>query len=369
MGECAIISKMSEPLIGPSEPLKIWTTEEAGTDAEPAVHPMSAAGDEGALRRVMVTLWVVCVVTVQVAGFVYPPASLPRDLNLFAFWLGTAWAGWAAAVWVSSRWSNRPLTRGLFLVAMFAWHGLGMSVVNDETAARYVVMLGSYGMLQAVVFHWLGIPRWQILRLPLHRPTSPFEPDSVLAGECQVESHDGLAERGVDQGGGRGAGQGDVTRQFGIGDLIAITTLVAILITAGKSYQTLLADSFWWGLIVGEAVLLAVAVLSVLSGLATRLVELLALLVLAVATGVGGSVLLDFIESLVSVKDPWSLWPVYTVLMTTFSILMVAFAALSMTPLRTPMEPLDPVAQKAVTEKAVTENDRGDQETGSQSPL
>jgi hypothetical protein len=375
---------MNEPLIGPNGPLRIWSPDEAdapaertgenasteSTSAESAsvrragLFPLdssrgdSALDDDASLRRVMVALWVVCVVTVQVAGFVYQPLNPPENLYLFGFWLGTAWAGWAAAVWVSSRWASRPLTRVVFLVVMFAWHGLGMSVVNDETAARYVVMLGGYGMIQAVVFHWVGIPRWKILCLPIQRPVSPFDTDSAVQEERPVESRDVLGDAiRIDN-------RGDVTRQFGIGDLIAITTLVAVLITAGKSYETLLADSFWWGLIVGEAVLLAVAVLSVMSGLAQRLVTILGLFVLAVATGVGGSVLLDFIETLVSTGIPISLWPIYAVLMTTFSILLVGFAALSMTPLQTSLEPLE-----AVTEQELVENDKSDREPSSRSPL
>ncbi len=359
---------MSEPLIGPNGPLRISTPDKADAPAERSGENASAentsaesesvgrAGlfppdssrgtsvpdDDASPRRVMVAVWVVCVVSVQVAGFIYRPLNPPENLYLFGFWLGTAWAGWAAAVWASSRWASRPLTRVAFLVAMFAWHGLGMSVANDETAARYVVMLGGYGLIQAVVFHWLGIPRWQILWLPIQRPVSPFDTDSVVEEERQV----------------------DTTGQFGIGDLIAITTLVAVLITAGRSYETLLTDSFWWGLIVGEAVLLAVAVLSVMSGLARRLVAVFGLFVLAVATGVGGSVLLDFIETLVSTGIPISLWPIYAILMTTFSILMVGFAAMSMTPLQTRLEPLE-----SVTEKEPAINDKSDRETGSQSPL
>ena len=368
---------MSEPLIGPNGPLGIWRPDEADGRADRAEESSSVedvssehpsvrrtglfpldpspgdfpADDDAALRRAMVALWVVCVVMVQVAGFVYQPNNPPENLYLFGFWLGTAWAGWAAAVWASSRWASRPLTRAVFLVAMFAWHGFGMSVVNNETAARYVVMLGGYGLIQAMVFHWVGIPRWRILCLPIRRPVSPFdaEAESAVGGGQVVD---------------RGEDRGDVTRQFGIGDLIAITTLVAVLITAGKSYETLLADSFWWGLIVGEAVLLAVAVLSVMSGLAQRLVSILGLFVLAVATGIGGSVLLDFIETLVSNGPPISLWPVYAVLLTTFSILMVAFAALSMTPLQTSGQPLESGA-----ENALAGNDKGDRETGSQSPL
>lgn len=207
-----------------------------------------------------------------------------------------------------------------------------MSLVNDETAARYVVMLGGYGLIQAIVFRWVGIPQWQ---------SQDSFSDAIGAGN-----------------------RGDITRQFGIGDLIAITTLVAILITAGKSYETLLADSFWWGLIVGEAVLLAVAVLSVMSGLAQRSVAILGLFALAVAIGIGGSILLDFIESMVSSGMPISLWPIYAVLMTTFSILMVGFSALSMAPLQGPPEPVE-----GVSGKVPVENDKGDRETGSQSPL
>jgi|GEM_PF-6718049 len=355
---------MSEPLIGPNEPLKIWTPneDESGADqasesvaiADPSLSAagMSVASDDAGLRRMMVALWVVCVVTIQVAGFVYQPLRPPENLYLFAFWLGTAWAGWAAAIWASSRWSSRPLTRVAFLIVMFAWHGFGMSVVNDETAARYVVMLGGYGLIQAVVFHWVGIPRWRILRLPMQGPTSPFEPDCSAEADRHDESNEGLRDAI------RSDDRGDVTRQFGIGDLIAITTVVAVLITAGKSYETLLSELFWWGLIVGEAVLLAVAVLSVLSGLANRPVTILALFALAVATGLGGSLLLDFIETLVTASSP-SWWPIYAVLMTTFSILMVGFAALSMTPLRTRLEP----------SAEVSENNKSDHETSSQSPL
>jgi len=360
---------MSEPLIGPSKPLKIWipNEDESGTEQasesdaisvpnEPRPAQSVAADDKG-LRRVMVTLWVVGVVTIQVAGFVYQPLRPPENLYLFALWLGTAWAGWAAAVWASSRWSRQPLTRGAFLVVMFAWHGLGMSVINDETTARYVVMLGSYGLMQAIVFHWVGIPQWQILRLPLKKPTSPFESDSAGDAQRHNEALDDLGDL-IQQ-----PDRGDATRQFKIGDLIAVTTVVAILITAGKSYETLLADSFWWGLIVGEAVLLAVAVLSVLGGLARRPTAILALFALAIATGVGGAFLLDFIESLVTVTAPLALWPVYSVLMSIFSIWLVGFAALSMTTLRTVLNPIGDSDSEFVADKDPAFNDKGDYET------
>lgn len=358
---------MSEPLIGPSQPLKVWTPNEdesvaeqasevaaiahSGT-SEPSTHsPMN----DGILRRAMVALWVVCVVAIQVAGFVYRPFDTPENEYLFAFWLGGMWAGWAAAVWASSRWASRPLTRVVFLIVMFAWHAVGMSAISNKSAAHYVVMLGSYGLVQAVVFHWMGIPKWRILRLPLARSASPLDTDCVEGTGGQAvggEPKAGVAESIQHREGG------DVTRQFGIGDLIAATTVVAILITAGKSYETLLGDGFWWGLVAGEAVLLAVAVLSVMGGLAARPFEIVTFVTVAVATGVGGSFGLESIESMVTGIDQQSLWPLYSMLMVNYAILMVGFATLSMTPLRTQVE--------QSTDQS--ENEKGDHEAGSRSP-
>jgi hypothetical protein len=374
VGVCAIISKMSEPLIGPSEPLKIWTPNEDESEAEQAPESDAFGGDSGAnldqpiagdetdLRRAMVTLWVVGIVAVQVAGFIYRPLQPPENLDLFALWLGTVWAGWAAAIWASSRWASRPLTRVAFLVVMFAWHGFGMSVVNDETAARYVVMLGGYGLMQAILFHWVGIPQWQVKRLPPKQATSPFDPDRAEDAAPPDESLHAPSDANSQ------SDRGDVTRQFRIGDLIAVTTVVAVLITAGKSYETLLADTFWWGLIVGEAVLLAVAILSVMGGLAGRPVAILGLFTLAITTGVGGSFLLDFIESVVRANNPLVLWPVYSVLMVVFSIWMVGFAALSMTPLRTRAVSIGDAGRSFSTDNGEAFNEKGDHETSSQSP-
>lgn len=322
---------MSDPLIGPNQTPRIWTPNEDGApDQQPdamevrqgrpsptegsslrlGANPESVLDDrvpdevDVAMRPFLVGLWVVAVVTLQTAGFVYQPLLPPGSLYLFAVWLGAVWSGWGAAVWYSSRWSGRPLLRIVFLVGIFAWHSFMMAVTNNETTVRYIVMLGGYALIQSVAFRWAAIPAWRSTGRRHRVNAGQFGP---LVGE-------------------------PAERQFGIGDLIAITTMVAILITAAKAYNQWSTDYHWWGLFVGESVLLSVALLSVLGGLARHVVVQVALFVLALGVGVGGAMLIEVFENLVAGVNQTrqtSIWPIYALLMATFSILMFSFSALS----------------------------------------
>jgi hypothetical protein len=319
---------MSDPLIGPNQPPRIWIpNEDTAPERQPdemgvrqresvttetshlrsAYIPASPSEEhiadevDVAMRPVFFVLWVVAVVTLQMAGFVYQPLLPPENLYVFSVWLGVVWSGWGAAIWFSSRWSSRPLLRVIFLIGIFAWHGFMMAVTNNETAARYIVMLGGYALIQSVAFRWAAIPTWRSFVWSVQGKLGQSGPPA----------------------------SGSARRQFGIGDLIAITAMVAILITAAKAYHKWSTDYHWLGLFVGESVLLLVALLSVLGGLARRLALQLALFVSALAVGVGGSMLIEVFENLVGVGNPTSIWPIYAILMVTFSILMFSFAALA----------------------------------------
>jgi hypothetical protein len=126
------------------------------------------------------------------------------------FWVGTMWAGWAGCVWLASAFA-RFWQKALVISLAMAWHALVMSIVRGEPTVRYVIMLGGYGVVQSVMFRFLRVPTWAANDFRLIAPES-------------------------------------LRRQFAIFELLFLTTISAVLITAVKRYEPPSGQAFFIGL-------------------------------------------------------------------------------------------------------------------------
>jgi hypothetical protein len=256
-------------------------------------------------------------------------------------WIGTMWAGWAAGVWASSVWGVSRLRRLLFLVLLGLWHFLWMSATSGEPPERYAMMLGGYGLAQAILFRMLSIPRWGV-GLATGKSEAATDRDFLVGDDDALPvnlAHDPSARSPAVEvfddpqietqyRSGR--------PQFGIAELIGITTVVALLITVGKAYRPFLGNSFWWGLLVAEAMLLAIATLSVRAGLSRQPTARWCWLLATVVVCGGAAALIAYGEEIVTGQSAGvlteRLFTRYLVLLLVFALWMLAFANLSMLP-------------------------------------
>lgn len=274
-------------------------------------------------------LWVLACGVTQVSLPFYEPALLSLGGWMSSVWIGTMWAGWAAGVWASSVWDASRLSRVLFLVLIGSWHFLWMSATSGEPPTRYAMMLGGYGLAQAILFRMLSIPRWGV---------------GITTGRSEA-----LPDRDFLVGGGGGASEDfddpqietqftSGRPQFGIAELIGITTVVALLITVGKAYRPFLGNSFWWGLLVAEAMLLAIATLSVRAGLSRQSTARWCWLLATVVVCGGAAAVIAYGEEIVAGQSAGvlteNLFTRYLVLLLVFALWILAFANLSMLPVR-----------------------------------
>ena len=149
--------------------------------------------------------------------------ELATDL-LAWLWVGTMWAGWAGCVWLVST-LQRPWQKCCAIAISLAWHSIWMSVNRDEPILlRYLIMFSGYAVAQSVAFRIARVPAW-----------NP-ENGRFVAPEL-----------------GR--------RQFAIVELLALTTVSALLITAIKRYDPPMGQAFFLGLPIVYAAFVTTAVL------------------------------------------------------------------------------------------------------------
>lgn len=164
-------------------------------------------------------------------------------------WVASMWAGWAIGVWILVRQPVR-LRRAVALGALLGWHCLLMSGVRGEPADRYLIMLGSYGLLQS-----LGMT---ILRLPVWRlwcdTTSPARPRA----------------------------------QFNVFGIMLVTGGVAIVMMALRRYGPESADGFLSGTVLITGLMVSIASWGMWGGALRRGIwwSLLGLTLLATLAGV-----------------------------------------------------------------------------------
>jgi len=304
---------MSEPLIGPPVPDK---PSEADKDPrrETANHRLAWS---------LITLWVVALLVTQVSLFLYQPIKPARSEGAEALWLGTMWAGWAVAAWVSTYWERLPLRRIAFILIGLAWSVIGLSTMSGEPPMRYAVMLGSYALVQAILFRWVGVPSWA----PSHQRFAPTHVEAEFGGwlATKLDSSESPPGRLL-------PAQGDIPRpQYGISDLVVITTVIAVLIAIGETYQAKMGVSFWWGLIFAEGMLVATAALGVLCGLSRGSGGSLGWLLALSLVVVGGAAAFDQAEAYVAGQSN-SMWFRYGVLLASFAAWIISFTIISLRP-------------------------------------
>jgi hypothetical protein len=288
-------------------------------------------------------LWVLACGITQVSLPFYETAQLSRGGWMSSVWIGTMWAGWAAGVWASSVWGVSRISRLLFLALLGSWHFLWMSTVSGEPPVRYAMMLGGYGLAQAILFRMLSIPRWGMDRAT-GKNEAVAEDDFLDGGdEAALAEPFGGPSSGLPVGQVSGgerleSGLASAGPQFGIAELIGITTVVALLITVGKAYRPFIGNSFWWGLLLAEAMLLVVAALSVMAGLSRQVVARWGWLLASVVACGGAAAVIAYSEELVAEQSggflSQYLFTRYLVLLLVFALWMLAFANLSMLPVR-----------------------------------
>ncbi len=191
--------------------------------------------------------------------------------------IGAIWAGWSIVVWMSSYWAHQPLRRALVLAIGFAWHAHLLAFYSGGLLARYGVMLGTYGVMQAVCFYGLQLPRW-----------SP--PKSAAAG-----GQDG-GERDSEEQGCVGEPTAATGRQYGIADLLLITTAAAVALAAVRSHAAEATGAFWLGLPMALVTLLVTNLLAYLAGLSRHPANRAVFTFFTVAGCLIGSVWLAIVE-------------------------------------------------------------------------
>lgn len=157
-----------------------------------------------------------------VAQVVLVPRADPLLMEVSShIWLATIWAGWSAAVWVLVR---PPLTlwRSGILGLLLAWYCMLLALMRDQPAERYLIMFGGYGVLQSAAAMLLRLPRWTT---------------------------------------GRGASGDAEPRpgQFGIFNLVVLTTVVALVLLAVRRYADAGGEGFLLGTAIAAALLTLIA--------------------------------------------------------------------------------------------------------------
>lgn len=227
---------------------------------------------------------------VQVAAW----AGLPPTFQAgwFWVWVGTVWASWAGWCWacstvVASGW----LRLALFGAALLVHARLGSLGNPTEPMMRYLFTMSGFGATLLVVYRLLAVP-------------------------C-LDSRVGTDGRAA-------------TRlQFGIGEVAALTGLVAFWIAAGRRYAADWDADQWGGLGASYLGLLAVAVLAGLTSTARRRIGryLLALATLLVA--VLAAAMLDMVDRYLS-GNPGSVSSEYLQVFVVFAIWLLLLGYLSM---------------------------------------
>lgn len=156
----------------------------------------------------MAALWVVACFILQLS-LVNRGLDPAFDVGSWV-WIGSMWAGWAGSLWLLSAMRISWLKCVAF-AASIAWHACWMSFGRDQTALRYLIMFGGYGVVQSVLFRLFRVPRWASSPMRLVPPEE-----------------------------GR--------RQFAIVELLLVTTVAALFIAAAKRYQPPSGQAFWVGL-------------------------------------------------------------------------------------------------------------------------
>lgn len=221
------------------------------------------------------------------AQLVLVPRSDPQLLDSASHvWLATVWAGWSAAVWVLVR---PPLTlwRIGALGLLLAWHCMLLAVARGEPAERYLIMFGGLGVLQATAAMLLRLPRWTTGR----REDGPSEPRPG---------------------------------QFGILNLIVLTTIVALVLLAVRRYGDAGGEAF----LPGTAIALALLTLIASSAIAAATLQRwrAALLPLMILLAAAASALLASRElSAGGARSFGDYWAVYLTILGSFGLLVFGF--------------------------------------------
>lgn len=156
----------------------------------------------------MPTLWLFACFVMQLS-LAKHGGNIGSDLWAW-LWVGTMWAGWAGCVWLASAF-ERLWQKSAVIASALAWHTVVMSVIRGEPVLRYIIMLGGYAVIQAILFRLLRVPRWTAHDFRLVAPE-------------------------------------ESRRQFAIFELLFLTTVSAFLIAAVKRYEPPAGQAFFLGL-------------------------------------------------------------------------------------------------------------------------
>jgi len=195
-------------------------------------------------------------------------------------WVGLMWGGWAISLWVLL---SPPLSlgRSLSLGCCLAWHVCWMSLIRELPPTRYLILFGSFGILLAVLGIFAPLPAWSWGR------TAPLATDRRPP-------------------------------QFGILTILVVTTAVALLMFAVRSYIEDLDDPFLSGTGLVAILLATVGWVAMLSSRTPRGIWL-GPLVLIPTSGIAAW-LLATIESATANPTSGDLWSSYQLILTVYGM-------------------------------------------------
>lgn len=239
------------------------------------------------LRPRLGPLAVLYALLLVIAQVVLVPRADPLLLETAShIWLAAVWAGWSAAVWVLVR---PPLTlwRSGILGLMLAWHCMLVALMRDEPAERYLIMFGGYGVLQSIAAMLLRLPRWTT---------------------------------------GLGAGDDAEPRpgQFGIFNLVVLTTVVALVLVAVRRYADAGGESFLPGTVIAVSLLTLIAASAIAAATLQRWgVAMLPLMIIVSAAA--AAILASRELTVGGDREFTDYWRVYVTILGSFGLLVFGF--------------------------------------------
>ena len=232
-------------------------------------------------------LWLIACFVLQLA---LANRGNPATELASAAWVGSMWAGWAGCLWASSAMGNRWLQL-TFIAMVGAWHIGWMTVIREQPAVRYLLMLGAYAVVQSILFRLLRVPNWSFATFRL----VPID---------------------------------NQRRQFSILELLLRTTMVALLITASKRYEPSGGQAFWSGSPIVCLSLAGIAPLCTLAIVSPHRSSRLTFAIASVASVAVGSAVMAWLETIFDPNETMRFgWAAYFCICGVFDMLFIVLAA------------------------------------------
>ena len=177
--------------------------------------------------------------------------------------IGTCYGTAVCASWVATIVDGRYLrflSRAIILLAI----GYALQRLGTHGWARYLTNLSGMLLCQVVVFFGLGVPGWRLAK----------------AQRCDSD-----------------ATTATLARQFGIGDVVVVTTVIALLLAVSARYAAPGDPTVYWSILaVAWLVIPLVAALLAMAALRRRVLEGLSLLVTALLIGLATVIGLSYMD-------------------------------------------------------------------------